>query len=458
MRNAAAIALLLAFYAALSLAPVALAAQQPLARRPWLAELSSGLAMAGFAVLLLEFALSGRYRRLSARVGMDLTMRFHQMMALAALAFLVAHPFLYTDYSQRPGGTGVLLTPAATVSGMAAWMLLVALVGFAWLRNHLPWTYEAWRLTHGLGALAVAGFGLHHALDTGRYAAEPWLRGFWLAGGALAAGALAWTYFARPFALAARRWKVAAVTPEAERLWRVVLEPVREREFRFAAGQFAWLKLERPYGLVEHPFSIASAPGQLPRLQFLVKESGDFTRGIGSVAPGTRAYVDGPYGNFTLAGREGAGIVLIAGGAGIAPILSLARDLAATRDARPVTIVYADRNEGQLAARAELEAIAAAPGRTLHLVLGEPLTARSLRACLPPSGAAGWLHFVCGPPGMIDAVEQWLAGFGVPLGQIVSERFVYDTGLTTPRERLTRRVIGAVVAAQLAAVIAFSLR
>jgi predicted ferric reductase len=458
MRNAAAIALLLAFYLALSLAPVALAALQPLARRPWPDELSSGLAMAGFAVLLMEFALSGRYRRLSARIGMDLTMRFHQMMALAALGLLILHPFLYTDYSQRPGGSGVQLTPAATVSGMAAWMLLVALVGFAWLRTHLPWTYETWRLTHGLGALAIAAFGLHHVLDTGRYSADPWLRGFWIAGGALALAALAWTYLARPFALAARRWRVAAVTPEAERLWRVVLEPVRARGFAFAAGQFVWLKLEHPYGLTEHPFSIASAPGQLPRLQFLVKESGDFTRGIGGVAPGTRAFVDGPYGNFTLAGRQGKGIVLIAGGVGVAPILSLARDLAATHDARPLTIVYADRNEGQLAARAELEAIAAAPGRALHLVLGKPLTAQALKACLPATGAADWLYFVCGPPGMIDAVENWLAGYGVPLGQIVSERFVYDTGIYTPRERLTRGVIAAAVAVQIAAMLAFVLR
>ena len=458
MRNATAIALLLAFYLALSLAPVALAALQPLARRPWPDELSSGLAMAGFAVLLMEFALSGRYRRLSARIGMDLTMRFHQMMALAALGFLILHPFLYTDYSQRPGGSGVQLTPAATVSGMAAWMLLVALVGFAWFRTHLPWTYETWRLTHGLGALALAAFGAHHVLDTGRYAAHPVLRGFWIAALALALAALAWTYFVRPVALAARRWRVAAVAPEADRLWRVVLEPVRERAFAFAAGQFAWLKLDRAFGVTEHPFSIASAPGQLPRLQFLVKEAGDFTRDIGRVAPGARAYVDGPYGNFTLAGREGAGIAMIAGGVGIAPILSLARDLVATHDERPLTIIYADRSEAQLAARTELEAIAAAPGRALHLVLGKPLTAQSLQACLPPTAAADWLYFVCGPPGMIDAVEKSLAALGVPLGRIVSERFVYTTGIATPRERLTRGVIAAAVAVQVLAILAFVAR
>jgi predicted ferric reductase len=469
MRNAVAIALLLGLYVALSLAPVAFAALQPLPRRPWLAELSSGLAMAGFAVLLLEFALSGRYRRLSASIGMDLTMRFHQAMALVALAFLIAHPFLYTDYSQRPGGTGVRLTAAATVTGMAAWLLLLAVVALAWFRTHLPWSYEAWRLAHGLGALAVAASGTHHVLDTGRYAGDAWMRGFWLAAGALAIASLGWTYVARPLAQARRRWRVAAVTPEAERIWRVMLEPETAREFAFAAGQFVWLKLHRAFGrITEHPFSIASAPGQLPRVQFLIKESGDFTNGIGRVPPGTVAYVDGPYGNFTLAGRRGAGVVLIAGGVGIAPILSLARDLAATRDPRPWRIVYADRSEAQLAARAELEALAREPGRELHLVLDEPpagwtglrgrLDTAKLKACLPRTGAEEWLCFVCGPPAMIDAVELALAELGVPLARIVSERFVYTTGIATPRERLTRGVIAAVVALQLLAILAFVIR
>lgn len=467
MRNALVVAALLAFYLALSLAPLALAALQAAPRRHWLDELSSGLAMAGFAILLAEFALSGRTRRITARVGMDLTMRFHQWMALAALAFLLLHPFLYTDYSQRPAGTGVRLTPAATVSGLLAWMLLLALVVFAWFRRHLPLAYEAWRLTHGLGALLVAALGAHHVLDTGHYAQHAWLRGFWLAASALAIGALVWAYLVKP--LVQSSWRVVAVAPEAERLWRVVLEPRRGREFAFQAGQFAWLKLHRAFGrITEHPFSIASAPGQLPRLQFLVKEGGDFTDGIGRVAPGTRAYVDGPYGNFTLDGRDGRGIVLIAGGVGIAPVLSLARDLAATHDPRPLTLIYADRTERQLAARSELESLARGPGRTLHLVLGEPpagwtglrgrLDAATLRACLPRDDARAWLYFVCGPPAMIDAVELALARLGVPLRQIVSERFVYATGIVTPRERLTRGVIGAGVAAQMAAVLAFVLR
>ncbi|MEO8717252.1 MAG: ferric reductase-like transmembrane domain-containing protein, partial [Burkholderiales bacterium] len=400
MRSTAAFALLLAAYAALALLPLALAAAQGLPRRPWLDELSSGLAMVGFAVLLLEFALSGRTRRLSARLGTDLTMRLHQRMALVALAFLLFHPFLYAPaFSERPAfgsgaGMRVLLTPAATVSGMAAWMLLVMLVALAVFRSQLRWSYEAWRVSHGVGALVIALLGTHHVLDTGRYAQGPWLRGLWLAACAAALASLAVVYLLRPLLQLRHRWRVAIVAPEAERLWRVVLEPETASNFRFEAGQFVWVRLHRALGrITEHPFSIASAPGQLPRLQFVVKEAGDFTRGIGRVLPGTAAYVDGPYGNLTLAGRSGAGVMLIAGGAGIAPILSLARELAATHDPRPLKIIYADRSAAQLVARAELEVLARAPGREVHFIVDEPpadwaglrgrVDRANLKACLP---------------------------------------------------------------------------
>ncbi len=112
--------------------------------------------------------------------------------------------------------------------------------------------------------------------------------------------------------------------------------------------------------------------------------------------------------------------------------------------------------------------LARAPGRELHFIVAEPpadwtgLAGRpdlaNLKACMPRSGSQDWLYFVCGPPAMIDAVESSLAELGVPLGQIVSERFVYEGAGVTPRERLTRVVVAGAVAAQLAAVLAFVAR
>ena len=78
-------AALLALYLGIALAPLLLAliAGKP-ARNAW-RELSAGLAMMGFAMLLMEFVLSGRLRGISGRVGIDVTMRVHQLAALGVL-------------------------------------------------------------------------------------------------------------------------------------------------------------------------------------------------------------------------------------------------------------------------------------------------------------------------------------------------------------------------------------
>ena len=68
-------------------------------------ELASGLGILAFSMILMEFILSGRFKAISNGVGMDVTMRFHQIMARTALIFALLHPFLYEGTpsgGQRP--------------------------------------------------------------------------------------------------------------------------------------------------------------------------------------------------------------------------------------------------------------------------------------------------------------------------------------------------------------------
>ena len=81
-----------------------------------------------------------------------------------------------------------------------------------------------------------------------------------------------------------------------------------------------------------HPYSIAALPAG-PYLRFTVRELGDHSGSLAQLEPGTRVAIEGPYGAFTL--REGgdARIVLVGGGAGMAPVLALVRALAEARSA-----------------------------------------------------------------------------------------------------------------------------
>lgn len=433
---------LLGIYIALGLSPIVLATLQGLPARNLWRELSSGLVMVGFAMMLVQFLLSGRFSHVSGKVGIDLTMRFHQLIAWTILAFMLAHPFLYVmprllspDPSAAVASLQRMFGSQGLRTGVVAWWLLILLIPLAVFRDRLPFRYEIWRLSHGLGAAAIAALGLHHTLRAGTYSADPVLAGFWVALGGVALLSLVHVYGLKPILQKRRPYRVTSNRPVADRIWEVVVEPVDGAAITFAPGQFVWLNLgHSPFSVTEHPFSISSAPGERPRISFTIKESGDFTDGIGSVPIGTRAYVDGPHGNFTL--REAPGYVFIVGGVGLAPVMGLLRQLQSEAFAGPLQLVYGNRIESQILYREELDAMTKALDLRVDHVLSEPpegwpglvgqLSAGVLRECLGPSIHADRLYFVCGPLAMMDSVERTLVDLGVPADRIVSERFKYD--------------------------------
>ena len=435
--------ILLLLYLGVAVAPVAIAWSLGLPPRPLLDELSSGIALAAVAMLLMEFVLSGRFRAISRRTGIDATMRFHQLVARPVTALLLIHPFLYTTpLRQAPlpwdatGQASLGLGPVAIVTGLAAWALLGALVLSAILRDHGPWRYEAWRLSHGLGAALIAGFGVYHALEAGRYSAHPVLAAFWLGLLVLALFTLVTVYLVRPLLQLRHPYRVAAVRRLALKIWQVDIEPVRGEALPFEPGQFVWLTLERsPFTIREHPFSIASAPADKNRLSFVIKEVGDFTRRIGRIAVGAAAHIDGPHGALTLNSRPASGIVFLAGGVGIAPILSMLRQLRADGDRRPLKLLYGNRVADQIVHGDELEAMTGDLDLSVVHVLSEPPEGWSgpvgvidetlIRDRCERPDKADWLYVVCGPPAMIDATEDALVAIGIPANRVISEKFAY---------------------------------
>ena len=423
--------------------PLGLAAAGARPPRPLLDELASGAGMLAYSILLLEFALSGRFRTISARVGIDVTMRGHQLLARTALAAALLHPFLYQaernpPYPWDPTRLLTVTTDFGAIwSGILAWVLLPALVALAIVRGRPTYSYDAWRLGHGIGAVLIGALVLHHTLSAGRYAADPVLAGCWIAMSALALASFLWVYVAVPAAKARRPWRVAAVRPAAERIWEVEIAPEGHGGLSYEAGQFAWLSLgQGPLGRRENPFSISSAPAEGANLRFLIKELGDFTSRIGSVPPGARAYVDGPHGNLTLGRRAAPGVALIAGGIGAAPLLGILRQMSLAGDPRPRILVYADRTLEQIAHREELAALAREGETEVVTVLQEPPEGWTGETGLVDGALLGrlfggaarrdWLYVLCGPAPMLRGVEDGLIGLGVPADRILSERFDYD--------------------------------
>jgi predicted ferric reductase len=401
-------------------------------------ELASGLGIVAFAVVLIEFVLSGRFRSISNGVGMDVTMRLHQIMARTALGFALIHPFLYKAAAaggQRPWDPLRQLTIttdfSALSTGIAAYLLLPCLVLLAIGRTQLDYKYETWRLMHGIGALLVALLLLHHTVYAGRYGSQPVMTWVWLAMTAIAVGSLLYVYLIVPVLDRARPWRVTSVTQLTPKQWDVTVTPEGHSGANFKAGQFAWLTIgHSAFSMKENPFSICSAPAGGPEASFMIKELGDFTQTIGQIKPGTVAYLDGPYGNLSVEGRCEPGVALIAGGVGLAPLLGILRQMRLTGDPRKVKLIYGNRVVDQIAYRDELGS------QEVVYVLSDPpenwsgetgyIDAALLDRVFSAKEFSDWVFVMCGPAIMMDIVEDHLIQQGTPSDRILSERFDYD--------------------------------
>ncbi len=401
-------------------------------------ELASGMGILAFSMVLMEFILSGRFKAISNGVGLDVTMRLHQIMARTALVFALLHPFLYQGTpsgGQRPWDPTRALTIttdfSALSSGIAAYLLLPSLVVLAIGRTQLGFKYETWRLLHGVGALLIAMLLWHHTVNAGRYGSQPVMSWVWLAMTGLAIGSLLSVYLLVPLLQKARPWRVTSVARLTPRQWEVTVKPDGHRGLDYKAGQFVWLNVgNSPFSLKENPFSICSAPAAGPELSFMIKELGDFTRTIGQIRTGTVAYLDGAYGNLSLDGRTEPGVALIAGGVGLAPLLGILRQMRLTGDSREVKVIYGNRIIDQIAYREELDAenafyVLQEPPETWHGETGF-IDSALIDRVFTEKEFSEWVFVMCGPAIMMDTVEDHLIERGTPSQRILSERFSYD--------------------------------
>jgi predicted ferric reductase len=165
---------------------------------------------------------------------------------------------------------------------------------------------------------------------------------------------------------------------------------------------------------------------------FTIRELGDFTSTVKEVRPGQRAYLDGPDGAFSVDRHRSPGYVLISGGVGIMPMMSMLRTLADRGNDQPLLLLYANNVWEDVIFREELEEFNQRLDLTIVHVLGQPpvgwpgescrVTEETLKRHLPANRNSRD-YFICGPDGMMDAVERALTDLGVSLAYIHSERY-----------------------------------
>ncbi len=398
-------------------------------------DFAMALGYAGLAMLGVQFALTARFRRATAPFGIDIVYYFHRYLAVFALAVIAGHyAMLRAMHPDVLGSADPSSAPGHMTAGRVALVLFALVVGIALLRKRVDLEYDRWRFVHALLATAAFGLALWHLHGAGRFLDAAWKQWLWGVYGAFWVALIFYVRVVRPAHATAHPWTVTEVRPERGQVWTLALEPRSGTPLRFAPGQFAWLTLRAsPFAMREHPFSIASSAERGQRIEVSIKALGDFTSTIRDIKAGETAWIDAPYGTFSIDDApEAAGYAFVAGGIGIGPIMSMLRTLADRGDRRPLVLFYGNRVWDRVAFREELDALRTRLNLHVVHVLLEPapdwtgergfVTEDVLMRHLPIERHR--FHcFLCGPTPMTRSVERALGALGIPAAHVHSEIF-----------------------------------
>lgn len=209
----------------------------------------------------------------------------------------------------------------------------------------------------------------------------------------------------------------------------------------YMAGQHLDVRLVAEDGYeARRSYSIASAPGST-ELELLIERlpDGEVSPFItDELQPGDTLEIRGPIGgHFTWAPANRHRIALIAGGSGVAPLMSMIRHRSAAPDpAAPALLLYSARNWLHMAFADELERLAARDTSFSFVAtttrqparragdFARRLDSEMLAMVLEPFGPPGELAcFVCGATEFVETAATALVHLGVPAESVKTERY-----------------------------------
>jgi len=390
-------------------------------------------ALIGTYFALLQLLLMSRAPWLDRTFGRDRLAAAHRWLGFGTVWLLVGHAvfttlgFALADGQSVLGEAWLLITTweyvlMATVS--LGLFVAVAVSSMRVARRKL--SYESWHGIHLYAYLAIA-LGFAHQLVVGTdFIDDPIARGYWIALVMATIGTLVVFRFGAPTVVNARhRFRVANVVDEGRDVVSVYLTGRDMDRFQIQAGQYVIVRFATAGWWRAHPYSISAQPnGRWLRLT--VKALGDDSARLRDLATGTRAFVEGPYGNLTTDDQRAHRTLLVAGGIGITPLRAIMEERAA---AGPVTLLYRVRDRADLVFKGELDAIADRTGARVHYLVGArragdhagPLGPTTIARLVPD--VAAHEVYLCGPAGMMAAAAASVHVLGVPPDRIHQERF-----------------------------------
>lgn len=388
-------------------------------------ELSVALGFAGLSLMGLQFVPTGRLPFLANVFPLDTLYTFHHRVSVFSFLLMLAHPIiLFIDNPYALVLLNVFTAPWRAKAAVGAAVGLIILVASSVWRKGFKISYDGWHIGHSLLSLVIAVLALYHIFKVNYYMASTAQQILWIVLAAIWIGALAYVRLIKPWVLLKHPYEVAQVQELRAKSWKLVVEPKGHKGMDFMPGQFSWLQVwTSPFAIEHYPFSMTSSAEHSDYLEFSILEQGDFTSTVKDIPVGKTVYVDGPYGTFSPDIHPAPSYVLIAGGIGIAPMVSILRTMADRGDERPFYLFYGNYNWESITYRDELHELEKELDLTIIHVLENPsedwdgergYISKEVLARHLPKDRKQMRYFICGPLPMIDFVESALYELDIP--------------------------------------------
>jgi ferredoxin-NADP reductase len=213
----------------------------------------------------------------------------------------------------------------------------------------------------------------------------------------------------------------------------------KPKDFDFRAGQYVDLTLidppETDAAGTTRSFTLASAPHEDELMVATRLRGSAFKRVLAGLPPGAEVEIEGPMGSFTLHRNDAKPAVFLAGGVGITPFLSMARQAAHQRLTHRIYLFYSNYRPEDSAFLDSLAALEKANPR-FRLIATMTDMSRSAKTWSGETGfidepmvrryieqLRGPIFYIAGPPGMVTAMRKMLIEAGADEDDVRAEEF-----------------------------------
>lgn len=399
-----------------------------------IASLSRLAALTGTYFAIVGIFLVARIPAVERGVGYDRLVQWHRKLGPYSLYLVGAH-VLFIVVSFAGQDQVPLYSEFWRMLQVFPWMwpALIAFVLFiaagvtSYKKARAKMSYETWWIVHVLTYAGIALSFMHQVVNGQMFVGHSLNRAYWTALYILMALAIIVYRFGIPIGRSLyHNIHVDRVVVEGPGLISVIMRGRKLHKLAAQGGQFfGWRFLTKGHFLMSHPYSLSAAPTE-HLMRITIKDLGDHSRDVANLKPGTRVFVEGPYGAFVAGRATRPHVVMVGGGVGITPIRAIMEEF---RDGVTMDVFYRVSRPEELILKDELDYLAAKSngGIRVHYMVGSrkqfPMDAPFLQSYAPRIADSD--IYICGPEALVETVRHAAAELGVPKNRFHDEAFAY---------------------------------